>query len=37
VLLDNRVIKKPYGRIFLNSLPPYRRTNQIEDVESFFL
>jgi ATP-dependent DNA helicase DinG len=36
VLLDNRVLKKQYGRTFLNSLPPYRRTNQIEDVESFF-
>jgi His/Glu/Gln/Arg/opine family amino acid ABC transporter permease subunit len=36
VLLDNRVLKKQYGRIFLNSLPPYRRTSQLEDVEAFF-
>ena len=35
-LLDNRILKKQYGRIFLNSLPPYRRTTQLEDVESFF-
>lgn len=37
VLLDNRVLKKQYGRIFLNSLPPYRRTSQIDDVEAFFV
>jgi ATP-dependent DNA helicase DinG len=37
VLLDNRVLKKHYGRVFLNSLPPYRRTTQIEDVVNFFV
>ena len=36
VLLDNRVLKKQYGKVFLNSLPPYRRTNRMEDVEEFF-
>jgi ATP-dependent DNA helicase DinG len=35
-LLDNRIIKKPYGKVFLGSLPPYRRTNTLSDVEAFF-
>ncbi|MFB3814293.1 MAG: ATP-dependent DNA helicase [Terriglobales bacterium] len=36
VLLDNRVLKMPYGRVFLNSLPPYCRTSEIAEVEKFF-
>jgi ATP-dependent DNA helicase DinG len=36
VLLDNRILNKRYGRVFLDSLPPYRRTTKIQDVESFF-
>jgi ATP-dependent DNA helicase DinG len=35
-LLDNRILKKPYGKVFLSSLPPYRRTNTLSDVEAFF-
>ena len=35
-LLDNRIITKGYGRIFLNSLPDYATTNNLEDVEAFF-
>ena len=35
-LLDNRILKKPYGRVFLSSLPPYKRTTTITDVENFF-
>lgn len=35
-LLDNRILKKQYGRVFFESLPPYRRTTRIEDVETFF-
>ena len=35
-LLDNRIIKKPYGRVFLDSLPKYRRTQSLSDVEAFF-
>jgi ATP-dependent DNA helicase DinG len=35
-LLDNRVLKKQYGRVFLDSLPKYRRTTQLADVEAFF-
>ena len=36
VLLDNRILKKHYGNVFFESLPPYRRTTRIEDLESFF-
>jgi ATP-dependent DNA helicase DinG len=36
MLLDPRVQRQRYGRIFLDSLPPYRRTEEIADVEQFF-
>ena len=36
VLLDNRIIKKQYGRIFVESLPNYRRTTDMKVVEDFF-
>jgi ATP-dependent DNA helicase DinG len=36
VLLDNRVRTKGYGQTFLASLPPYRVTATITDVEAFF-
>ena len=35
-LLDNRILKKQYGRVFLDSLPRYGRTTDIQAVESFF-
>ena len=35
-LLDNRILKKQYGNVFLNSLPKYSRTTDIEAVERFF-
>jgi ATP-dependent DNA helicase DinG len=35
-LLDNRILKKQYGRVFVESLPNYRKTTQIKDVEDFF-
>jgi len=35
-LLDNRILKKAYGRIFLESLPNYRRTTELREVEEFF-
>lgn len=34
-LLDHRIVRKPYGRVFLESLPPYRRTSRVEDVRAF--
>jgi ATP-dependent DNA helicase DinG len=36
VLLDNRILKKQYGKVFVESLPPYRRTTDIKVVEEFF-
>ena len=36
VLLDNRVTKLRYGQVFFNSLPGYRFTNKIKDVQEFF-
>jgi ATP-dependent DNA helicase DinG len=36
VLLDPRIRKQRYGQTFLSSLPPYRMTTTITDVESFF-
>src|SRR5256714_3482109 len=35
-LLDNRILKKQYGRVFVESLPNYRRTTDIAQVEKFF-
>lgn len=35
-LLDNRILKKSYGRVFLESLPNYRRTTAMADVRDFF-
>jgi ATP-dependent DNA helicase DinG len=36
VLLDNRILKKQYGKVFVESLPPYRRTIDMKVVEEFF-
>ncbi len=36
MLLDPRIQRQRYGRIFLESLPPYRLTREIADVEAFF-
>jgi ATP-dependent DNA helicase DinG len=36
VLLDPRITRQRYGQVFLQSLPPYRVTNTITDVEAFF-
>jgi ATP-dependent DNA helicase DinG len=36
VLLDPRVRRQRYGQSFLASLPPYRMTTTITDVEAFF-
>jgi ATP-dependent DNA helicase DinG len=35
-LLDNRILKKAYGRVFVESLPDYRRTTDLRQVEEFF-
>ncbi len=36
MLLDPRIQTARYGKIFLDSLPPYRHTNDITQVEAFF-
>ena len=36
VLLDNRILKKQYGRVFIESLPNYKRTTDLRAVEDFF-
>ncbi len=35
-LLDNRILKKQYGRVFVESLPSYTRTTDLRKVEDFF-
>jgi len=35
-LLDNRILKKQYGRLFVESLPGYRRTTDLGQVARFF-
>lgn len=35
VLLDPRMERQRYGRVFLESLPPYRVTQRISDVQAF--
>jgi ATP-dependent DNA helicase DinG len=36
MLLDPRIQRQRYGRIFLESLPSYRLTDDITEVENFF-
>ena len=36
VVCDPRLLRRSYGHIFLNSLPPMARTRNIEDVAQFF-
>jgi ATP-dependent DNA helicase DinG len=35
-LLDNRILKKQYGRVFVESLPNYKKTTEMRVVEEFF-
>jgi ATP-dependent DNA helicase DinG len=35
-ILDNRITKQRYGKVFFDSLPDYAFTTDIADVESFF-
>jgi len=36
VLLDNRITNQRYGQVFFDSLPPYKFTTELGDVEKFF-
>ena len=35
-LLDNRILKKSYGRVFVESLPSYTKTTDLQTVKNFF-
>jgi ATP-dependent DNA helicase DinG len=35
-VMDGRLLTRPYGRIFLNSIPPYRLVHDLDDVRRFF-
>ena len=35
-LLDNRILKKQYGKVFVESLPKYKRTTDMRVVEGWF-
>src|SRR5437879_12075750 len=34
-LLDNRILRKQYGRVFVESLPDYRKTQELGAVEQW--
>jgi len=34
-ILDHRIVRKPYGRVFLESLPHYSQTYRLEDIRAF--
>ncbi|MBE0434906.1 MAG: ATP-dependent DNA helicase [Methylomicrobium sp.] len=36
LVCDPRLLKRAYGQMFLDSVPPMRRTRDIEDVRAFF-
>jgi ATP-dependent DNA helicase DinG len=36
VICDPRLVEKPYGKRIWRSLPPFRRTRALADVEAFF-
>ncbi len=35
-VLDTRIVRRQYGQVFLESLPPYRITRSLADVARFF-
>jgi ATP-dependent DNA helicase DinG len=35
-LFDSRVLRRRYGKVFLDSLPPFKVTDDLEEVRSFF-
>jgi len=36
MLCDRRIVEKPYGRLFLDSLPPMPKTRKLDVVKRFF-
>ena len=35
-ILDNRIQRMAYGKIFIESLPKYAKTQELRDVQRFF-
>jgi ATP-dependent DNA helicase DinG len=35
VICDNRLVMRPYGAVFLNSLPPTPRTRDLAEAAAF--
>jgi ATP-dependent DNA helicase DinG len=36
VVCDRRLLSRSYGQVFVRSLPPFRRTQELADVQRFF-
>ncbi len=36
MVCDPRLLKRSYGQLFLDSVPPMRRTRELKDVQTFF-
>jgi ATP-dependent DNA helicase DinG len=36
MICDTRLVDKPYGRRIWQSLPPFKRTREVEVVRAFF-
>jgi len=36
MVCDPRLVGRPYGQLFVQSLPPMRRTRSQQEVEAFF-
>ncbi len=36
VIFDPRLVSRPYGESFVRSLPPFKRTRRMSEVEAFF-
>lgn len=36
VLCDPRMLKKSYGHTFLDAMPPFARTRELQDVIDFY-
>lgn len=37
MVCDPRLVGRPYGKLFLQSLPPMRRTRSLEEIKAFFV
>ncbi|MDP2901813.1 MAG: helicase C-terminal domain-containing protein, partial [Methylovulum sp.] len=37
MVCDPRLLKRAYGQLFLDSVPPMKRTRELADVRAFFL